>query len=238
MTSIAQHFNPTTALSVPIITIDGPSGSGKGTLAAMLADYYGFHLLDSGAIYRALGLQLFKADLMHDLNGAQALQLAQHLPLNFVNSADGVQVYLDDINVSSEIRSERVGSLASKVAAIPALREALVERQRNFAQLPGLVADGRDMGTLIFPHAQAKIFLTASVQSRAQRRFKQLQNSDNTLKIDAILADLQARDARDMLRTVAPLQPAADALLIDSSMLDIQQVFVQMQQFIDVQLAH
>lgn len=230
-TSSASQF-------IPVITIDGPSGSGKGTLAAMLADYYGFHLLDSGAIYRALGLQLFEADLMHDLTGAQALQVTQQLPLKFVNSVEGVQVFLNNVNVSAEIRTERVGSFASQVAAVPTLREALIERQRNFAQLPGLVADGRDMGTLIFPHAQAKIFLTASVQSRAERRFKQLQNSDNTLKIDAILADLQARDARDMSRTVAPLQPAADALLIDSSMLDIQQVFVQMQQFIDAQLPH
>lgn len=222
---------------IPIITIDGPSGSGKGTLAAMLARHYGFHLLDSGAIYRALGLALFKHNQLQDLQSADAVAIAQHLPLSFISTDEGVRVYLDNQNIDTQLRTEQTGSYASQVAAIPSLRAALLQRQRDFAQAPGLVADGRDMGTLVFPQAIAKIFLTASVQSRAERRFKQLQSQDTSIKIDAILADLQARDARDTHRAVAPLMPAADALLIDSSALDIGQVFTQIQQFVDAQLA-
>lgn len=222
--------------SVPIITIDGPSGSGKGTLAARLAEHYGFHLLDSGAIYRLLGLKLQQLGLLDQCHSQAAINVAQQLEIGFVATSQGVLVTLDGIDVSEQIRTEQVGSYASQVAAIPALRDALLQRQRDFARAPGLVADGRDMGTLVFPQAQAKLFLTASVESRAQRRLNQLQNRDQTVKIDGILADLQARDLRDTTRTVAPLRPAVDAFVIDSTELSIAEVFAQMCHYIDGQL--
>lgn len=222
--------------TIPIITIDGPSGSGKGTLAARLAHHYSFHLLDSGALYRVLGLSLDQRGLINHLESHEAYQHARQLAVCFQTSDTGIKIALNGQDVSDIIRTEHIGRLASQVAAIAPLRQALLDRQRDCAKLPGLVADGRDMGTLVFPNACAKLFLTASLVSRAQRRFNQLQALDNTVRIDAILADLEARDARDMQRAVAPLLPASDAFIIDSSALGIDEVFEKMRQYIDARL--
>ena len=226
-------------MTVQIITIDGPSGSGKGTLAAKLAAHYQFHLLDSGALYRLLGLSLHHHNLLDELDTklAECVQIATNLDIQFVSTESGVQVWLNGEDVSQTIRTERVGEYASKVAAIPELRTALVARQHAFAQAPGLVADGRDMATSIFPDAQAKIYLTASAESRAQRRVKQLQGMGLDVKINDILANIEARDKRDMERTVAPLKPATDAYIIDSSDLNIDEVFKLMTTYVDQQLA-
>lgn len=226
-------------MTVQIITIDGPSGSGKGTLAAKLAAHYHFHLLDSGALYRLLGLSLHHHNLLDELDTklAECVQIATNLDIQFVSTESGVQVWLNGEDVSQTIRTERVGEYASKVAAIPELRTALVARQHAFAQAPGLVADGRDMATSIFPEAQAKIYLTASAESRAQRRVKQLQGMGLDVKINDILANIEARDKRDMERTVAPLKPAGDAYIIDSSDLNIDEVFKLMTTYVDQQLA-
>ncbi|MEN8390588.1 (d)CMP kinase [Acinetobacter indicus] len=227
-------------MTVQIITIDGPSGSGKGTLAAKLAAHYQFHLLDSGALYRLLGLTLHKADLLESLSNelSKCIEIATNLDIKFQSTATGTQVMLDGEDVSQTIRTERVGEYASKVAAIPELRTALLARQRAFAQAPGLVADGRDMATSIFPEAQAKIYLTASAESRAQRRVKQLQGMGLDAKINDILANIEARDKRDMEREVAPLKPAVDAYIIDSSDLNIDEVFQLMTRYVDQQLAN
>ena len=226
-------------MTVQIITIDGPSGSGKGTLAAKLAVHYQFHLLDSGALYRLLGLSLYQHNLLDALDSAleQCIKIATNLDIKFVTTETShPQAQLDGEDVSQLIRTERVGEFASKVAAIPELRAALLERQHAFAQEPGLVADGRDMATAIFPEAQAKIYLTASAESRAARRVKQLQGMGLDVKINDILANIEARDKRDMERTVAPLKPAADAYIIDSSELGIDEVFQLMTSFVDKQL--
>ncbi len=224
---------------VAIITIDGPSGSGKGTLAAKLACHYGYHLLDSGALYRLLGLSLQQQGLLEHLHSqlSRCIDIALHLDIQFLSGDDGIQILLAGQDVTQTIRTELVGEYASKVAVVGELRQALFERQRAFAQEPGLVADGRDMGTTIFSEAPVKIYLTASAQSRAERRVKQLQGIGLDANIDAILANIQARDARDMQRSVAPLRPADDAYLIDSSNLSIDDVFAQMLQFIDARLA-
>jgi cytidylate kinase len=228
-------------MTIQIITIDGPSGSGKGTLAAKLANHYQFHLLDSGALYRLLGLSLHQKELLDALDTESVLQqsvtIATNLDIVFKSADNGIMILLDGEDVSQTIRTERVGEFASKVAAIPALRVALVDRQHAFAQLPGLVADGRDMGTSIFPQAQAKIYLTASAESRAERRVKQLQGMGLDVKISDILANIQARDKRDMERTVAPLKPAEDAYIIDSSEMNIDEVFKLMTDYVELHLA-
>ena len=222
-------------MTVQIITIDGPSGSGKGTLPAKLAAHYQYHLLDSGALYRLLGLSLHKHDLLEKLDSQldECIQYACQLDIKFETSTSGILVFLDGEDVSQTIRTERVGEYASKVAVVPELRQALFERQRAFAQSPGLVADGRDMATSIFPEANAKIYLTASAESRAERRVKQLQGMGLDAKINDILANIQARDKRDMEREVAPLKPAKDAYIIDSSELTIDQVFKLMVDYVD-----
>ncbi|OTG88542.1 (d)CMP kinase [Acinetobacter sp. ANC 3813] len=227
-------------MTVKIITIDGPSGSGKGTLAAKLAAHYQFHLLDSGALYRLLGLSLHNLNLLEKLDSelTKCAEIAANLDIKFVTTETGILVQLDGEDVTQTIRTERVGEFASKVAAIPALRAALIDRQHAFAQEPGLVADGRDMATSIFPHAQAKIYLTASAQSRAERRVKQLQGMGLDAKINDILANIEARDKRDMERAVAPLKPAEGAYIIDSSSLNIDEVFNLMTAYIEQQLAN
>ena len=227
-------------MTIQIITIDGPSGSGKGTLAARLAAHYQFHLLDSGALYRLLGLSLHQQGLLDSLDDADVLKqcvtIATKLDIIFETTESGIVTLLDGQDVSQTIRTEQVGEYASKVAAIPELRSALVERQLAFAQAPGLVADGRDMATAIFPHAQVKIYLTASAQSRVQRRVNQLQGMGLDVKINDILANIEARDKRDMERAIAPLKPATDAYIIDSSELSIDEVFKLMTNFVDKQL--
>lgn len=222
-------------METKIITIDGPSGSGKGTLATKISQYYGFHLLDSGALYRLLGLSLAQKNYIDQLDKKlqESIHTAIHLDIRFEPTAQGILIFLDQNDVTQAIRNEQVGEYASKVAAIPQLRDALLKRQHYFAQAPGLVADGRDMGTVIFPNASAKIYLTASAQSRAERRYKQLQGMGQDVKIEATLANIEARDKRDIERAVAPLKPAQDAFIIDSSSLSINEVFAQMTRFID-----
>lgn len=226
-------------MTAHIITIDGPSGSGKGTLAAKLASHYGFHLLDSGALYRLLGLSLHNKQLLDQLSDQldECVKIAQHLDIQFNTQSGGISIDLEGQDVTKTIRTEHVGEYASKVAAVPELRQALFDRQRAFIQAPGLVADGRDMATAIFPEAQAKIYLTASAESRAERRVKQLQGMGLDVKINDILANIQARDKRDIEREVAPLRPAPDAYIIDSSALSIDDVFQLMTDYIDLRLA-
>lgn len=204
--------------AVPVLCVDGPTASGKGTLASRLAERLGYHLLDSGALYRVTALAALNAGLaLEPANEAAIAALAEHLPVRFV----GDRVLLADQDVSDAIRSEQGGMNASKVSALPAVRKALVALQHSFARLPGLVADGRDMGTVIFPRAPLKVFLTASAAQRAERRHKQLISKGISTTLDVLRADLEARDARDMNRSVAPLKPAGDARLLDNSDLSI-----------------
>lgn len=218
--------------NIQIVTVDGPSGAGKGTLSAMLANEYKWHFLDSGAIYRVLAIAALHHDIeLDDVNGLAPL--ASGLDVTFTITDCGNRVILEGEDVTDEIRTEEVGSAASKVASIPLVREALLRRQRAFADEPGLVADGRDMGTVVFPDAVAKIFLTASAERRAERRYEQLKAMGQDVKIPRLLADIQARDERDLNRSTAPLLAADDALEIDSTALGIEQVFEIAKDFID-----
>ncbi len=223
---------------VSVIAVDGPSGVGKGTISALLARELGWHLLDSGAIYRSLALKAMKVGVYAD-EESKLITLAENLNLNFsVDSKQGTQILLDDVVVNSELRSEACGVMASKVAPIPAVRTALMQRQKNFQKAPGLVADGRDMGTVVFKSAPLKVFLTANAEERAKRRHKQLQERGVDVKIRDLLEDIEARDYRDSTRKVAPLVPAKDAHVIDTSELSIDEVFAQIielvEQFLNV----
>ena len=211
--------------SAPVICIDGPSASGKGTLAARLAQALGYHLLDSGALYRLVGLAAQRAGLdvtPQGLASSQATQAVTALAAQLNVRFAGQQTWLDGDDVTEAIRSEQAGYAASVVSALPQVRQALLQRQRDMARAPGLVADGRDMGTVVFPQAPLKVFLTASAQARAQRRHKQLISRGISATLLDLLADLEARDARDTQRAHAPLKPAADALQLDNSALDIE----------------
>ena len=216
--------------STPVITVDGPGGSGKGTLAGMLAARLGWHLLDSGALYRLLAFAAQKRGT--DLADEQALvELAANLDVQFIADAEGGEqrIMLEGDDVSRSIRTETVGAGASRVAALPAVRQALLARQQAFRETPGLVADGRDMGTVVFPDAQLKIFLTASPEIRAERRYRQLLEKGETASLAGLLDEINARDERDMNRSVAPLRPAEDAVLIDSSHMSIENVLETVQ---------
>ena len=204
-------------MTFPVITIDGPSASGKGTVAERVASALGFHFLDSGALYRLTALSALKHGVALD-DEMRVAELAARLPASFHDGA----VWLENENVHDAIRAEAVGEGASKVAALPAVRAALLDRQRAFRQAPGLVADGRDMGTVVFADAVAKIFLTASAEARAERRYKQLIEKGNSASLPALVADMQARDARDTARAVAPLKPAPDALLLDTTLMSVE----------------
>lgn len=206
-----------------VITIDGPSGAGKGTLSLLTARKLGYQLLDSGALYRLVALAAMNQGLALDDEPALA-QCARQLDVHFDTGRDAVQIQLAGKDVTQAIRSETVSMGASRVAALPQVREALLDRQRAFRVAPGLVADGRDMGTVVFPDAQVKIFLTASPEARAKRRYLQLTAKGELVDMEALIKDIEARDARDSQRAVAPLRPAADALLIDSTDLSIDQV--------------
>lgn len=216
--------------STPVITVDGPGGSGKGTLSGMLAARLGWHLLDSGALYRLLAFAAQKRGT--DLADEQALvELAANLDVQFIADAEGGEqrIMLEGDDVSRSIRTETVGAGASRVAALPAVRQALLARQQAFRETPGLVADGRDMGTVVFPDAQLKIFLTASPEIRAERRYRQLLEKGETASLAGLLDEINARDERDMNRSVAPLRPAEDAVLIDSSHMSIENVLETVQ---------
>jgi 3-phosphoshikimate 1-carboxyvinyltransferase len=204
--------------TIPVICVDGPTASGKGTLAAALAVQLGYHFLDSGSLYRITGLAATRAGIALELENEQSIvQLLRTLPIHF----EGSHIWLAEEDVSDAIRTEEAGMNASRVSAFPAVREALVALQRDFRKLPGLVADGRDMGTVIFPDAPLKVYLTASAACRAERRYKQLISKGISTTLDSLRADLEARDARDASRTVAPLKPAQDALLLDNSDLTV-----------------
>ncbi len=208
--------------AVPVITVDGPTASGKGTLAAAVAAALGYELLDSGALYRAAGLAAVTAGVSPD-DEAGVAALARTLPLRFGHGEDAGRVWLREREITDELRLETTGLLASRVSALPRVREALHGLQLSFCRAPGLVADGRDMGTVVFPQAPLKVFLTASAAERAERRHKQLISKGISANIDSLRADLEARDARDQNRAVAPLKPAEDAKLLDNSHLGIEE---------------
>lgn len=207
-----------------IITVDGPSGVGKGTLSLQLAKKLGWHFLDSGAIYRAVALFAEKKGV--DLEDEVAVAaLAEALPLRFEVVESMLHIYLAEEDVTLQIRDEKAGNKASIVAKHSKVRTALLQRQRDFAQAPGLIADGRDMGTVVFPEAQLKLFLTATAQERAKRRYKQLLESGICANIEQILSEVEARDERDRTRSSAPLIAADDAIIIDTSELGVDEVF-------------
>lgn len=210
---------------VPVLTIDGPSGSGKGTISARVANALGWHLLDSGALYRAVGFAASLAGL--DLSDAEAVtRCAETTKITFRDPKDGgeTRVIVNGLDATAEIRTETCGAAASAIAAIPSVRAALFDKQRSFRKAPGLVADGRDMGTVIFADAQHKVFLTASAEERAKRRYKQLKEKGLGVILTTLLREIEARDVRDAERAVAPLKPATDAILIDSTGMSIDAV--------------
>ena len=215
---------------IPVIAIDGPSASGKGTVAQRVAEKLGFHYLDSGALYRLVALSAIRSGL--DLADERVLSdVAIGLDVVF----EGAEIRLENENVADAIRMEACSNVASRIAAYPQVRKALLERQRAFCQLPGLVADGRDMGSVVFPDAILKIFLTASAQTRAQRRYKQLMEKGIDANISTLLHDIQERDARDSNRSVAPLQQGVGTSLLDTTLLDIgQAVDSVLNQYIEI----
>ncbi len=215
------------ANKAPVLTIDGPSGSGKGTISLAVAQRLGWHFLDSGALYRAVGYAASVEGI--DFSDADALtRVAQSTQIDFRSHSDGeTHVFVNGADVSAELRTETCAAAASAIAAIPAVRTALLQKQRLFRQAPGLVADGRDMGTVIFPDARWKVFLTASAEERAQRRYKQLKGKGLEVILTNLLREIQARDERDAQRTVAPLKPAVDAVLIDTTGVAISAVVDQ-----------
>ena len=216
--------------NIPVLTIDGPSGSGKGTISLLIACKLGWHMLDSGALYRlvAFGVQKHQISLQDE---AKLADYARHLDVRFeqAEEADELTIYLEGEDVTRGIRTETCGNAASKVAAIQSVRDALLDRQRDFSQAPGLVADGRDMGTTVFPEAGLKIFLTASAEERAKRRYKQLNDKGIDVSLPALVKEIAERDTRDSQRTASPLKPAADAVQLDTSSLSIEEVVQQVE---------
>ncbi len=213
---------------IPVLTLDGPSGVGKGTVASIIAQKLDWHLLDSGAIYRAFAIVASNNDIkIDDIDGL--LKLANNFDISFkLNSNhEPLNVYLNNVEVSSELRTEKTAALASQFAKIESLRKVLLVKQRQFKKLPGLVADGRDMGTVVFPDAPFKVFLTAEVEERAKRRLKQLQETGIAGNISHTLAEVQKRDERDANRQHSPLRPAKDALVIDTTNLTINEVITK-----------
>ena len=212
------------AADVPVIAVDGPGGSGKGTITTRLANFLGWHFLDSGALYRLAALVVMKRQVPLDDEAALG-EIAADLDIRFETRGNEVISWLEGEDVSDRLRHEATGVMASKIAAIPAVRAGLTGRQRRFRQAPGLVADGRDMGTVIFPDAKLKIFLTASADIRAQRRYKQLKEKGESVNLTRLFKEIKARDLRDQSREIAPLRPAEDAVIIDSTEMSIDEVF-------------
>ncbi len=211
---------------VPVIAIDGPVGSGKGTISTRLAKRLGWHFMDSGALYRLVAIAAVDANV--DAGNRDSLTLiAQNLDFEFKRSEEETIVLLSGVDVSGRLRTELISAMASEVASVKTVRAAMIGRQRAFVRPPGLVADGRDMGTIIFPHADLKIFLTASVRIRANRRYKQLKDKGESVNLRRLFREIEARDDRDMNREVAPLKPAKDAIIIDSTEFCINEVLDQ-----------
>jgi cytidylate kinase len=213
--------------AVPVLTIDGPGGAGKGTISGLVAERLGWHLLDSGALYRLTAHAAVKHNVALGDELAIA-RLAERLDVAFPVEEGQPRTFLEGEDVGQQIRTEQAGERASQVAALPAVRQALLQRQRDFCQAPGLVADGRDMGTVVFPDAPLKIFLTASADERARRRYLQLQEAGVDASLSSLLKEIQARDARDTQRSVAPLKPANDAITLDTTRLSIPEVVDQL----------
>ncbi len=223
---------------IPVVTIDGPGGSGKGSVSQLLAARIGWHYLDSGALYRVLGLIASRRDM--DLEDEPALcRLAESMRISFIPQPDGspARVTVDGEDVSTELRTETTGELASRVAALPSVRAALLQKQRDFRQIPGLITDGRDMGTTVFPDAFLKIFLTASPGVRAERRYKQLKEKGFDANLGVILGEIRHRDARDTERSVSPLKPADDAWILDCSALSLTEVVETVSRRLQARLA-
>jgi cytidylate kinase len=219
-----KNYHQTNAEIAPVITVDGPSGVGKGTLARLLALHYGWHFLDSGALYRLLALAAQRQGISTD-NAERLAALARKLDIRFQTKESGEMcIFLNREEVSDAIRSETCGNDASRIATLAAVREALLQRQRDFRQAPGLVADGRDMGTVVFPDASVKIFLTASTKERANRRYKQLREKGIDVSLSVLVRDIAERDERDAKRQAAPLSPAVDAVVLDTTELSIDAV--------------
>jgi len=215
----------TNSNTIPVITIDGPSGAGKGTITSRLAKHLGWHTLDSGALYRVLALAADHHTIsLEDETGLASLATCLDVHFNPLSDLSGVQVILEEQDVSRELRTESCGIVASKMAALPAIRQALLTRQRAFRITPGLVADGRDMGTVVFPDASHKVFLTASCKERANRRYKQLKEKGIDARLTDILIEIKKRDKRDSTRTIAPLIAAVDAQIIDTTGMSIEKV--------------
>jgi cytidylate kinase len=211
----------------PVICLDGPSGVGKGTICLAVAKKLDWHILDSGSLYRITALQVsrqFPNVEVTSINESQLADIATNLDVTYNEENFELVILLDGENVTQLIRNEEIGDKASKIAAIPAVRAALLARQRAFLQAPGLIADGRDMGTVVFPDAELKIYLTASPEERAQRRYKQLKDKELDVNLPDLVKELRLRDERDMNRQAAPLKPAADAIIIDTTKLSIEQV--------------
>ena len=224
-----------TKTTPPVICLDGPSGVGKGTICLAVAKKLGWHILDSGSLYRITALQVnrdFPDQPVDSLEAAKLAEIAKNLNVTYEENNGELAILLDGEDITQLIRNEQIGAKASQIAAIPEVREALLARQRAFLVEPGLVADGRDMGTVVFPQSVLKIYLTATPQERAQRRYKQLKEKGIDANLSALVEELRLRDERDMNRKTAPLKPASDAIIIDTSSLNIEQVTNEVMQLV------